>query len=190
MLPPFPARGSIANYAHKADNIRNELIARQAAHAMLTHKSDELNAQVTVLEKNLVHVSKNLRDSEDNLSQTDESLQDLQQKKNLVIQKLYKDQQAMGGLISAIRKYAEMSTPDMLMQTNPVDAARASLIMKSVMPRLQEQAAILKAELSEIKKIEDSIQQQKNLQTAQTQKLNRQQNALSVLLAERQKLYK
>ncbi len=189
-LLPASARAGITNYTHKADNIRNEIIARQTAHALLIHKSDILNAQVSTLRKNLVHVTRSLRNSENNLSQTAATLQDLEQKKNLVIQKLYKDQQAMGGLVAAIRKYSEMTTPDMLMQTNPIDAARASLVMKSVMPRLQKQAALLKAELSEIKKIENSIQQQKNLQTAQTQKLDRQQNTLSALLAERQKLYK
>ncbi len=189
LLPPVSARCNIASYASKADNIRNEIIARQTAHAMLAHKSDELNAQVSDLKENLVRVSRNLRISQDDLTQTGETLQNLEQKKRLVIEKLYKDQQAMGGLVSAIRKYAQMTTPDMLMQTNPVDAARASLVMKSVMPRLQKQASLLKAELAEIKTLEDSIQQQKALQTAQTQRLNKQQNTLTLLLAARQKLY-
>ncbi len=189
LLSPVSALCNITNYTNKADNIRNEIIARQTAHAMLTHKSNELNAQVSDLKKNLVRVTRNLRLSQDDLSQTSETLQNLEQKKSLVVEKLYKDQQAMGGLVSAIRKYSQMTTPDMLMQANPVDAARASLVMKSVMPRLQKQASLLKAELGEIKKIEDSIQQQKVLQTAQTQQLNKQQSALTLLLAARQKLY-
>ena len=149
-----------------------------------------LNSQVSDLKKNLIKISKDLQTSEDSLSTADQRLQDLQHKKELIIRNLYKDQQAMGGLVSAIKKYSQTSTPDMLMQSNPIDAERASIVMKSIMPRLQQQSTSLKSQLAEIKKIEDDITNQQKIQTQEARKLDKQQGSLAVLLEQRQKMYK
>jgi len=187
-----PAQGlcNIEDYTDKAQDIRDELAAKKAAHDALLQKSMTLNSQVTDLKKNLIKVSKDLQSSEDNLSASDQRLQDLEEKKERVIRSLYKDQQAMGGLVSAVKKYSQTSTPDMLMQSDPIDAERASIVMKSIMPRLQQQSTTLKNELAEIKKIEDDITAQKQLQTQEAGKLDKQQDDLAVLLDARQKMYK
>lgn len=187
-----PAHGlcNIEAYRDKAQDIHDQLAAKKAAHAALLQKSTVLNSQVTLLKKNLVKVSKDLQTSEDNLSATEQRLQDLQQKREIVIKNLYKDQQAMGGLVSAIKKYSQTSTPGMLMKSNPIDAERASMVMKSIMPRLQQQSALLKSQLVEIKKIENAITNQRKIQTEETSKLDKEQDDLAVLLQQRQKLYK
>jgi septal ring factor EnvC (AmiA/AmiB activator) len=122
------------NYADKAHDIKDALKEKKAEHAALTQKSKELNTEVSSLKKNLVKVSQDLQKSEQTLNGTDQKLKELREKKTALVQNLYKDQKAMGGLVSAIRKYERTSTPDMLMQSDPVDAARASIVMKSVMP--------------------------------------------------------
>ncbi len=189
LLHPASGICNTADYIDKASDLRDELTAKKAAHQALLQKSTALNSEVTDLKKNLIQVSKNLQASEENLSDADQNLQDLRQKKVRIIQNLYKDQQAMGGLVSAVKKYAQTSTPDMLMQSDPIDAARASLVMKSVMPRLQEQSSLLKAQLAEIKKIEGDITGQLHIQTQEANKLDKQQDDLAVLLQQRQRLY-
>ena len=189
LLHPATGICTTADYNDKAQDIRDELAAKKAAHDALIQKSTALNSEVSDLKKNLVRISKDLRSSEENLSTTDQNLQGLEQRKSRVIKNLYKDQQAMGGLVSAVKKYSQTSTPDMLMQSTPIDAARASLVMKSIMPRLQQQSTSLKSELAEIKKIEDDITTQRQIQTQQASKLNKQQDDLAVLLLRRQKMY-
>ena len=181
---------STEDYTDKAQDIQEELAAKKAAHDALLQKSMALNSQVSDLKKNLIKISKDLQTSEDSLSTADQRLQDLQHKKELIIRNLYKDQQAMGGLVSAIKKYSQTSTPDMLMQSNPIDAERASIVMKSIMPRLQQQSTSLKSQLAEIKKIEDDITNQQKIQTQEARKLDKQQGSLAVLLEQRQKMYK
>jgi septal ring factor EnvC (AmiA/AmiB activator) len=190
LLYPVAGLCAIEDYTDKAQDIHDELAAKKAAHDALLQKSMTLNSQVTDLKKNLVKVSKDLQTSEDNLSASDQRLLDLEDKKERVIRSLYKDQQAMGGLVSAVKKYSQTSTPDMLMQSDPIDAERASIVMKSIMPRLQQQSTTLKNELSEIKKIEDDITAQKQIQTQEDDKLDKQQDDLAVLLEQRQKMYK
>jgi septal ring factor EnvC (AmiA/AmiB activator) len=189
VLHPLPGLCDTADYTDKAQDIREELAAKKAAHDALLQKSTALNSQVTDLKKNLVNVSKDLQSSEDNLSTTDQRLQDLRQKKERLIKNLYKDQQAMGGLVSAVKKYSQTSTPDMLMQSNPIDAERASLVMKSVMPRLQEQSNSLKSQLEEVKRIEGDITGQLQIQKQEANKLDKQQDDLAVLLQRRQQMY-
>jgi septal ring factor EnvC (AmiA/AmiB activator) len=176
-------------YTDKAQDIQEELAAKKSAHDALLQKSTALNSQVSLLKKNLVKVSKDLQSSEDNLSATDQRLQDLRQEKEIITRNLYKDQQAMGGLVSAVKKYSQTSTPDMLMKSDPIDAERASMVMKSIMPRLQQQSTSLKSQLAEIKKIENDINNQKNIQSEEADKLDRQQDDLAVLLEQRQKMY-
>jgi len=96
----------------------------------------------------------------------------------------------MGGLVSAVKKYSQTSTPDMLVQSNPIDAERASIVMKSIMPRLQQQSTSLKSQLAEIKKIEDDITNQQKIQTQEANKLDKQQDTLAILLEQRQRMYK
>ena len=144
---------------------------------------------MSTLKTNLVKISGDLRTSEESLSSTDQHLKNLEQKKETYLKNLYKDQDAMGGLVSAVNKYARTTTPNMLLQSNPIDAARASLIMKSVMPRLQQQSSYLKSQLTEIKKIEGDIADQLELQTQQNKNLNKQQENLEALLKERRKVY-
>jgi septal ring factor EnvC (AmiA/AmiB activator) len=190
-LSLYPELGhcGVPNYTEKASDIRAELSRKKAEHDALLKKSRTLSSEVSDLKKDLIRLSKDLRESEEKLSGTDDSLNGLRQKKAQIVEALYKDQQAMGGLVSAVRKYSRTSTPDMLMQSDPIDAARASIVMKSVMPRLQEQSMALQEKLDEISSIEEKISGQLAIQKQEANKINKQQGSLAVLLQKRQELY-
>lgn len=177
-------------HANKTMEIQQELASKKASHAVLAKKADTLNYEVTSLERKLVALSANLRLHEETLSDTDQKLQDLRQKKTMYIKRLYKDQQAMGGIVSATRRYTQTPTASMLVQSKPIDAARASMIMKSAIPQLHAQSVYAQSRLSEIAGIENAIAEQLDTQTAQNKQLNQQQEALSALLKERKNLYK
>ena len=188
-LRPVSGICTTADYTDKADDIRDELAAKKAVHEALLQKSNVLNSQVTDLREDLVRVSKNLQTSEDDLSSTGQNLQDLRQRKERIIKNMYKDQQAMNELVAAAKKYSQTSTSDMLMKSDPIDASRASMIMKSLMPRIQQQSASLKSQLAEMKTVEEDITDQIQIQTQQAHKLDKQQDDLAVLLERRQKMY-
>ncbi|MCK5659604.1 MAG: peptidoglycan DD-metalloendopeptidase family protein [Alphaproteobacteria bacterium] len=178
------------SYANKNSVIKNEIATKKAAHAALLKKSKVLDSEVTTLKSNLVKISGKLRTSEKRLSTTDQRLKNLRQKKANTLKNLYKDQQAMGGLVSAVRKYSQTSTANMLAQATPIDAARAFVVMKSIMPRLQQHSILLQEQLLEIRGIEGDISDQIQIQTQQNKNLNKQQKNLSSILKKRKKLYK
>ena len=78
----------------------------------------------------------------------------------------------------------------MLAQATPIDAARASIIMKSIMPKLQQHSVLLQEQLSEIRGIEGDISDQIQIQTQQNKNLSRQQKDLASILKKRKKLYR
>ncbi len=183
---------AVAGGAARADKItaiQQNLAGKKAAHAALAKKASFLNSEVASLENRLVTVSRDLRASEESLSDTDQRLKALQEKKIVYLDRLYQDQQTIGGLVSAMRKYAQTSTPSMLVQSKPIDAARAAMVMKLMLPSLHEKSADLHAQLAEIATIEENIAGQLQAQIAQNQQLNKKQAALGVLLQDRKKIY-
>jgi len=176
-------------YADKALEIKQALASKKAASAVLAEKAKILNSEVASLKRDLIGVSKTLRASEEKLSEADLNLMNLRQKKDVYLRNLSKSRSTMDSLVSAARKYSQTSTSHMLVKTKPIDAARAAIAMKSIMPVIRQQSAYLQSQLTEIGKIEGDIAEQMQLQTQQSDKLNRQQAALAALLEERNKVY-
>lgn len=183
------ATGASAADLDKMQELQQALADKKASHALLTKRAAVLNSQVASLRKDIIQISKNLLTSEENLSETEHRLKLLQQKKAAYIENLSKDQKIMNGLVSAARRYSQTSTSRMLVETKPIDAARASIVMKSIIPTIHQQSAYLQSQLSEIAKIEDDIADQLEIQTRQDKKLNSQKAELAVLLEERKQTY-
>ncbi len=173
----------------EARNVKAELAAKQAEHAKLEQKSKKLSGQVDDLKQKLVNTTKVLRDTEDTATEGDLRLKSLKNERAEAVESLYKDHTALGGLVTAAQKYKRTSTPQMLLMANPLDAARASLIMKSLIPVLAQQSDSLKKQLTDLAELEDSINSQRDKQSRQYQKLNKQQDDLQKLLNERQAIY-
>ncbi|MBI3440470.1 MAG: peptidoglycan DD-metalloendopeptidase family protein [Proteobacteria bacterium] len=175
--------------ADKIQEIQQALANKKASHALLTEKAAALSSEVTTLKNNLIDVSRNLITSENGLSETEQRLKDLQQKKTTYTENLSKDQKTLNDLVSAARRYSQTSTSLMLVETKPVDAARASIVMKSIIPAIHQQSVYLQSRLSEIAQIEEDIAGQLQLETQQNRQLNAQKAELAKLLEERNKLY-
>lgn len=173
----------------KMHELQQALADKKASHALLTEKAATLNSQVSNLRRDLVQISKNIQASEESLSATEQRLKSLQQKKATYVENLSKDQKIMDGLVSAARRYSQTSTSLKLVETKPIDAARASIVMKSLIPTIHQQSTYLQSQLSDIAKIEEEIVDQLEIQTRQNKKFNKQKAELAVLLEERKRVY-
>ena len=171
-------------------NVQTELAAKKAAHEETAKKADALNAEVGKLKTQLIDTSKSLRATEENLNATTENLAALRQKKAQHLENIYKDENALSGLLSGARNMQGASTPTILMKSSPIDAARATVVMKSMIPALHQQSSYLKAQLTELSQIEAGISAQLEARSLELQKLGKQEAALAGLLKERQKIYK
>ncbi len=172
-----------------AKNVKAELAQKQQETAALEKKSKELNSELGGLKTKLVGTAANLRATEDKLSDTERQLADLQARKEATQKILYRDHDALGGLVAAAGKFQRTPKPQLLLLGNPLDSARAALVMKDMIPALQGHAEELKTQLAEMARIETDISKRQTEQAQSLKKLKGQQEDVASLLKARQDIY-
>jgi septal ring factor EnvC (AmiA/AmiB activator) len=180
--------GPMPSFAER--NVKAELKEKEQEHQKLVKKSKEISSEVGVLKQKLINRTKSLRKTEETVSSTESKLKSLRKKRSQYLEELYKDQKKLGGMVTAAQRYKRTSTSQMLLQSEPVDAARAALVLKSVIPALNKQTALVKGKLAEIEKVESAISKQMEIKSREYKEINAQQKELSKLLEKRQELYK
>jgi murein hydrolase activator len=175
--------------AFASADVKAQLAAKKAASAELAQKSKVLQGQMDTLKNRLISTTKTLRDTEDKITDTNQRLKDLQSDKAQCLKDLSHDQQSLGGLVAAAERYSRASTSDLLMRGQPIDAARAHLIMKSMIPALDKQSDALKSRVTDMARIEAEISSQLEEQSAAYKTLSQQQADMGKLLKERQAIY-
>lgn len=178
-------------FAATADtkNVKAELAKKQQETAALEKKSKELNSELGGLKTKLVGTAATLRTTEDKLSDTERELKDLQARKEKTRKTLYKDHDALGGLVAAAGKFQRTPKPQLLLLGNPLDSARAALVMKDMIPALHGHAEELKTQLAEMARIENDISRRQAEQAQALKKLKGQQEDVASLLKARQDIY-
>lgn len=176
-------------FAAPAYAATDTLSIKKAEAATLKKKSGELENQVSSLKDKLVSTASTMRGTEESIAASSQKLTALKAKKAAAQKQFSEEYEALGGVVGAAQRYSRTSTPDLLVQSEPVDAARASLIMKSLIPALNARSDALKAQLATMTKIEAEIGAQLAQQSKEYNKLKEQQGDLSGLLKEREALY-
>lgn len=171
-------------------DIKSTLASKQEQHAALEKKTEKLEVEVGKLKSTLVSTSKDLRAAEETLSATDQKLQALRNQKKNYLEHLKNDQKNLGGFVTAAQKFRRTPPPRLFLQSDPLEIAHASAVMKSVIPALDRRSGLLKEKLSEVSKIESSINDELEKRSGELTVLNKKEAALSSLLQERQTLYK
>lgn len=172
-----------------AKNVKAELAASKAEQAKLAKKKEELESEVGKLKNKLVTTAKTLRDTEDSISKNDQSLKELRDRKVETLQEIQKDYNAIGGLVAAAGKYNRTSTAQMLLLSDPLQSARASFIMRGMIPEVNRHADDLKAQFGEMVRIEKEISARMGEQARHLAKINSQKAELAALLTDRKSLY-
>jgi len=173
----------------KEKNIKTELSKKESVHKKLSLKAKSLNKEVKSLRRNLISLSKNLQNREANLLATEKSLKELKTKKHLYIESIYKENQSMGGIVSAARKYSRNPVIAILTHDDPIKAARSLTIIKSVIPSIDKKSKFLKEQLTQLEEVERNISSKLASHKTQKHKINSEVKQLSSLVNRRKKLY-
>lgn len=170
-------------------DIEQKLKEKKASHKELLSKEKKLGSEVGDLKKNLVSLSEDLRTIEGSLSANDKKIESLEKEHQQYLDQMYKDYESIGSLVVAAQRFKKLSTSELMLQQTPLNSARTSLVMKSIIPDLDKRAANLRQSIEEIEKIEKNIYVQKELKSKELIKFNQKQESLSKLLKERKALY-
>ena len=183
---------SAAPYAAEARDkktISTEISKTQAAQVELEKQSETLQTEVDQLKDKLVSMAKDMRHTEDSLADTSEKLKSLKTQKRKLAAKLYDEHGRMGGLVTAAQRFNRTSTPTMLVENAPLDAARAALVMKSMIPALHAKSTLLRDQLDQIGKLEADIAEQQSDKSRALSRIHAQEKELASSLEKRKALY-
>lgn len=186
-LLAIPAASVQAADGQARQKVEAALKQKKSAQAALSEKSRQLESETTSLQKKLISMSKGLRDLEENLAQGKTRLADLQKKRNALSDKLFAEQDTVGGLVTAAQRFNRTSTPTLMAQSDPLEAARAARVMKTMIPALHAKSSALRAEIAALDKIEQDIARQQAAQKDAMAKINSEEDKLNDLLAQRRK---
>ncbi len=175
--------------ANQIDDIRKELAQKKKNQKKLKIKANLLNKEVRTLKKDLVSVSKKVQKSEANILANKISLKDSRERQKEFIAKMYQDQQSMGGIVSAARKYSKNPILTILSHDDILDAARTMIILKSAIPNIDKHSEFFKSQLMEINNLEFDITKKMRKEREYQEHLNTQQGKLAKLIKTRRKLY-
>ncbi|MDP2205677.1 MAG: peptidoglycan DD-metalloendopeptidase family protein [Alphaproteobacteria bacterium] len=169
------------------NKVKAALEAKQAAQVKLLKKSQTLEQETTALQAKLIDMSKGLRKLEDSLADGKTRLSTLQKDKSQLEHKLFAEQDTVGGLVTAAQRFSRTSTPTMMVQSDPLEAARAARLMKTLIPVLHEKSAALRAEIAALDSLEKDIAAQQDKQQRALAAINAEEDKLGKLLEERRK---
>lgn len=186
-LLAIPAASVQAADGQARQKVEAALKQKKSAQAALSEKSRQLESETTSLQKKLISMSKGLRDLEEDLAQGKTRLADLQKKRNALSDKLFAEQDTVGGLVTAAQRFNRTSTPTLMAQSDPLEAARAARVMKTMIPALHAKSSALRAEIAALDKIEQDIARQQAAQKDAMAKINSEEDKLNDLLAQRRK---
>lgn len=166
-----------------------ELSKKQSEAAQLAKETKSIEAEVEALKKKLVGMSRDLRAAENSLAETSKKLKELNADKAVLAKQLYQEQGRMGGLVTAAQRFNRTSTPTMLVESDPLDAARAARVMKSMIPAIHAKSAALQAQLKALGKLEQDIAEEKSAKAKKLSDINAQEARLAEALEKRKALY-
>jgi septal ring factor EnvC (AmiA/AmiB activator) len=169
------------------NKVKAALEAKQAAQVELLKKSQSLEQETTALQAKLIDMSKGLRKLEESLADGKTRLSALQKDKSKLEHKLFSEQDTVGGLVTAAQRFSRTSTPTMMVQSDPLEAARAARLMKTLIPLLHEKSATLRAEIAALDTLEKDIAAQQDKQQRALAAINAEEDKLGKLLEERRK---
>lgn len=180
---------SLADAIQDKKEIAAALSQKQSEEAKLAKQKQALEKEVTDLQQRLVNMSKDLRNAENSLSEISKKLKNLNTQKSDLSKQLYQGHGHMGGLVTAAQRFGRTSTPTMLVAADPLDAARAARVMKSMIPTMHARSTALQTRLDTLNRLEKNIAAEKSAQAKKLSEINSQENNLSRTLEKRKALY-
>jgi septal ring factor EnvC (AmiA/AmiB activator) len=171
------------------EETRAAMKEKQKQQKELKKKSDALVEEVTDLKKDLIKTTQEIQTNEKNLSIADENLSNLYKEKSEVSENIDKTIQKSGGLIRSAYVYSSTPLTQIALKSDPISAARAAIVIKSVLPTLNARSNLLKTQMAALSDLEANIYKKKKQAEEKAIEIKQKKSALDKLLEDRKTQY-
>jgi murein hydrolase activator len=161
----------------------------QAEHEQIRQKAEALARELDGIRSETVKAARAVQEHEETLSELELQLNDLANLEKDKTAALDLKRQQMNGVLTAIQRLALRPSEALIGQpTSPADTVRSAILLRDVLPRIKEQASVLKNEIDSLTSLKADIARQKQRIAATTQRLDGEHRRLSSLYERKQQL--
>ncbi len=161
-LAPGPAPAE--DGAPESDRLRKlnqALEVSRARESLLTEQARQLEAEVEKVRRSAIEAAFKAQSHGARMSELEEELEALEAERDTISEQLWSRRTQLSALLSGMQKLATQPPEALLVHPNaPVNAVRASLLLRAVVPRVQAEAASLRVELDRLAVLRSEIENQ------------------------------
>ncbi len=140
---------------------------------MIRRKAAALSAEVDVIRNDMVKSARAIQEHEESLSALELQLQDLAGIEKDKSAALELKRQQMNGVLTALQRLAFRPTEALIAQpTPPADTVRSAILLRDLVPKIEEQAKALKTEIESLSTLRADIARQKRKIAGTTEALD------------------
>ncbi len=176
--------------AHPVQEVEDKLKARKQHEKELKAELKNIKSDLSKKKKEMVGVARHIKNNENKLIKLEERI-DLKRQEQLAIEvRLNEDRGAISDLVLALERVRRVPPEALIARPGaPLETAQSAMLLQSVLPRIYGRAEGLKADLTALKSIIESLKEDRTEVIKTSKKLAGNHTRLASLLNQRESLY-
>jgi septal ring factor EnvC (AmiA/AmiB activator) len=161
----------------------------QAKSQEIKQRAAALAKEMADIRNDLVAAARAIQEHEESLSELELQLTDLAQLESEKRKSLDMRRQQLNGVLTALQRLAFRPSEALIAQPiSPADTVRSAILLRDVLPKIEESATALRVELDSLSALRGDIARQKRRISAATVQLDAEHRRLASLYGRKQKL--
>lgn len=174
------------NFQKQIEEVEKNIQQDKARQKELEEKASALSDEISKLRKEMIEVAERTQDQEETITKLEGNLDDLEKQKNEAVQNLLKDDKNLSKLLGGLLRIKRQPPQAMVaIPQTPLETAQSIVLLKHMVPKLQEEADMLKQEVAKIAKVQEEITSKKSDVQRRSTALRRDKDTLEKLVKRR-----
>jgi len=179
--PPSPDR--------RLKELESALKKGEAEHEQIKEKAAALGKELATIKSDMIGAARAVQEHEETLSELELQLKDLGVLEKEKMAALDLKRQQLNGVLTALQRLAFRPSEALIAQpTSPADTVRSAILLRNVVPKIQDSAKSLRGELNNLSSLRDDIARQKVKISNTTLKLDNEHRRLAALYDRKESL--
>ncbi|HIJ63385.1 MAG TPA: peptidoglycan DD-metalloendopeptidase family protein [Rhodospirillaceae bacterium] len=188
ILPGLAIAADLAP-ATRLKELEGQLKQTQAEHEQIKKRADLAAEELESIRSDMVSAARGVQEHEESLSDLELQLNDLAAVEKEKSAALDRKRQQMNGVLTALLRLSFRPSEALVAQpTSPADTVRSAILLRGLLPQINEEAHRLKADIQSLVSLRSDIAGQKRKISAVTVKLDAEHRRLTQLYQRQQQV--
>ncbi|MDJ0951063.1 MAG: peptidoglycan DD-metalloendopeptidase family protein [Alphaproteobacteria bacterium] len=189
MAPLLSSPAAAESAKKKLELLEGELEQSRKQERALDRKAEKIGSEIAGLQGALVEVARDIQGREAEISAIEDELARLGAEAVAKRARLARQDQQVAGTLAVLQRVALHPTATLIVAPgDPNQALRSALLLRSMIPRLEQRSAALRDELDTLSSLGDRMRRQRSAMRTAALSLDRDQRRAERLLTEKRRL--